>query len=89
MTEVIHDPPNQLLSIDAIWLYISSDETGEGVMGYTTPGGTLMPLMAADETRLKSITPIAQKIATLTKKKVKLVKFTMREEIEEFHPEKP
>lgn len=70
--------------IDAVWMWISTDETGEGVLGAPLLGpGTLLPLIAADEARLTSIRPWAQKIAEAKGIKVKLIKLTTREEIEE------
>lgn len=43
-----------------------------------------MPLIAADKNRLEALWPIAEDLARFTKNKIKLVKFTNREEVEEF-----
>lgn len=84
---MIHNPPNAPHRIDQLWAFISSDETGEGLCAAPLLGpGSMVPLIAADEARLKSIAPWAQKIATMSGKTVKLVKLTAREEIAEFKP---
>lgn len=81
----IHDPSNGGQKIDAVWLFISVDETGEGVCAVHTPNG-MMPLIAADEARLKDLSKIAGQVAQLTKKKIKLIKLTAREECEQWNP---
>jgi hypothetical protein len=87
LTTVLHSPPNQLLRIDEIYLFVSSDETGEGVCAGPLFGpGTVVPLIAADEARLKSLIPVARQIAKASGKKVKLLKFTTRSEIMEIDP---
>lgn len=73
------------LNIENVWLFISSDETGEGIIGMTM-GNTFMPLIAADAARLESLRPHARGIAQHTGKTVKLIKFTTREEIETITP---
>jgi hypothetical protein len=88
MGVLIHNPPNKL-HIDAIWVFVSSDKDGnEGVIAIETAAG-MMPLIAADEDRLKSLRPIAKQVAAgraATGKEVKLIKFTMREELETITP---
>lgn len=81
----IHAPPNTILRINQLWAVLSSDETGEGVCAIPF-GGTMLPLIAADEARLESFLPIAHQIATESGKKVKIVRFTVREEIMEIEP---
>jgi hypothetical protein len=63
-----HSPDNDQLSIDAVWLFVSVDNEGnEGVCGAPLMGpGTLVPLIAADEARLKSLIPVAQQMAQAT-----------------------
>lgn len=69
--------------IKTIHAFISIDQDDEeGVIGQLMPDGTWMPLICADEERLLSIRPMAEKIAQ-TGIKVKLVRFTQREDVEE------
>lgn len=80
-------PENYLERIDAIYAVLSVDEGGEGVVGAPLQEGTMsVPLICADEARLASILPLARMIATLSGKKMRLVKFTTREVIEEIDP---
>jgi hypothetical protein len=88
MTTVLLDPPNELLRIDRIWLFISVDDDGnEGVCAASLAGpGSLIPLIAADEERLESLRGVATEIAVLSGKTVRLLKFTVREEVEVIAP---
>lgn len=86
MVDVIHNPPNYLPRIDSIWAILSVDEHGEGLCAFPMRG-VMLPLIAADEARLDSLRPIAKELAKLFEgKKLKLVKFTIREEIEVIEP---
>jgi hypothetical protein len=69
--------------ITELWAYVSiGDDDEEGVCGASIgPGGTMLPLIAADETRLRQLMPVAIEIAIVTGKCIKLVKFTKREEV--------
>jgi len=70
--------------IDEVFAYIC-DDTGpddEGVIGINTAHGW-MPLIGADVARVESIRNAARSVALLTKKKVKLVRFSNREVINE------
>lgn len=70
--------------IDSVYLFVASDETGEGVCGAPLLGpGTMVPLIAADEKRLASIRPVAEMMVREFGQKIKLIKFTTREEIED------
>jgi hypothetical protein len=71
--------------IESIWAYVSEDEKGEeGICGFNDPRtNQWIPMIAADETRLKSLKPFAHQIAIVTKRKVKLVKFSIREDMGE------
>lgn len=71
--------------IKSIWAYVSIDEKGEeGICGFNDPRtNQWVPMIAADEERLKSLRPFAHQIAIVTKQKVKLVKFNNREDVGE------
>lgn len=82
MRAFVHDPGNKF-SINEIWAFVSRDDDGnEGVVG-ATMGGVFMPLIAADKDRLDSLRPLAKDMLRLSKKKIFLVKFSQRSEIEE------
>lgn len=53
----------------------------EGIVGMST-GSSWMPLVGADMARVDSLRPIAVSIAKRTGKKVKLLHFTKRTELE-------
>lgn len=84
---VILAPPNQQLRIDEVWMFISVDETGEGVCAAPLMGpDSMVPLIAADEARLKSMIPIAWAIARESGKQIKLIKLSQRTELMTFDP---
>jgi len=80
------NPEENTFKIQEIWAYILSGNQGEGIIGEKTNFGWV-PLVAADVSRLKSLRPIAKNIAKNTKKEVKLVKFSVREDIETIYVE--
>jgi hypothetical protein len=85
---IVLAPPNEQLRIDEVWLFISVDETGEGVCGAPLAGpGSLVPLIAADEARLKSLIPIARQVARASGKQVKLIKLSQRTELLTISPD--
>jgi hypothetical protein len=70
--------------IESIWAFVSVDpEDGNEGVAAASFRGVMMPLIAADEKRLTMILPIAEHIKASTGIKLKLVKFTTREEIRE------
>lgn len=82
----LHNPRNTF-QINHIWAFLSVDEGGEGVCAGPLLGkGTVIPLIAADEKRLAILRPFAQELAKVFGKPIKLVRFSLREEIEEFKP---
>jgi hypothetical protein len=85
MVTVIHAPKNEMPRIDCIWAFLSVDE-GDGNEGVVAAplGGALMPLIAADPKRLESIIPVAEEIARVTGRVIRLVKFSNREVIRQF-----
>lgn len=70
--------------ITEMYAFIAED-TGpddEGVIGFTTSTGWI-PMVGADMKRVDSLRPIATSIARDLGKRVKLIRFTNREELEE------
>ena len=73
--------------IEHVWAWITSDEYGEGVCGFLDQRhNQWIPLIAADQARLKSLRQYAIEIAQTSGRTVKLVKFTVREEEEIIKP---
>ncbi|MCK1670368.1 hypothetical protein [Bradyrhizobium sp. 150] len=83
----LHSPPNTQLRIDEVYMFISIDETGEGVCGAQITPQLVMPLIAADKTRLDAMMTYAQHIASSTGKTIKLLKFTARHEVMDIAPD--
>lgn len=81
----LHQPKNTMPRIEEVWAFVSvdPDDGNEGVCAFRT-GDAWMPLIAADTKRLEQLRQIAKDLSKFTKNKIKLVKFTKREELEEF-----
>jgi hypothetical protein len=77
-------PYNTLPQIDQIWMVVSVDpnDANEGVCAAIV-GGVMMPLIAADPKRLDQIVSLATDVKRKTGMRLKLVKFSQREEIAE------
>jgi hypothetical protein len=73
--------------INELYAFISSDETGEGVIALTMSNGNTIPMVGADMERIESLRPIAQEIADDSRIKIKLIKLSVREELEEINPQ--
>jgi hypothetical protein len=85
---VLHSPDNELLRIDEVYLFVSLDQHGEGVCGAPVLGpGSLVPLIAADQAKVKALLPWAREIAAMSGKPVKLAKFTTRTELMTINPD--
>jgi hypothetical protein len=69
--------------IESVFLFIAIDGNGsEGVAAAAIgPNKSWVPLIAADEARLKALVPVAKEIADQTHCKIKLIKMTTREDI--------
>lgn len=78
---------NYLEKITEVYCFVSSDEDGEGVIGERMNLGgqlTMVPFVCADKKRMEDLKPLAKEIGRITGKKIKLIKLTHREEIEEY-----
>ncbi len=70
--------------ITSIKAFIAEDEDGtEGVCAHSI-NGQWMPFVCADDARVESLKPIVKEIARTFNKKIKLIKFSVREDLEEF-----
>jgi hypothetical protein len=83
MTDVVTEPPNTISRVDRLWMFISQDDAGnEGLCAATLmPGFGLVPLIAADETRLKSLMPVAERLARTTSRKIVLIELSQRSDV--------
>jgi hypothetical protein len=69
--------------INEIYAFCSQDEDGhEGVIAFNSRQG-MMPMVAADKARIDSLREIAKQLKGNTTQKIVLLKFSVREEIEE------
>lgn len=87
MARVYLDARNYLEKITELWAFVSSDKDGEGIVGQTmniAGESTFMPFVCSDKARMESLKPFAKRIAKESGKKVKLIRLSVREEIEEY-----
>ena len=70
------------LAIESITAYLSIDSHGsEGILCAEIRPAVIMPLIGADEERIKSLKSIAEDIKHLTGVDYRIVKFTNREQV--------
>jgi hypothetical protein len=87
MSKVYLNNPNELPRIDEVFVFVSSDKDGEGIIGQTVVIDnilTFMPFVCADKKRMENIKPLAKMIGEESGKKIKLIRLSVREEIEEY-----
>ena len=66
---------------------MSVDESGdEGVVCCPLPGRQVWPLIGADMARIESLRPAAQAVADFRGMPVRLVRFSVLEDLEEVNP---
>lgn len=87
MNVVIDDPAEgRLPRIKSLWAFVSIDNDGDEGVCAAMLGDIAVPLIAADEKRLKSLRPLAEEIAARTSKKIVLARFTERVDEEVIDP---
>ena len=72
--------------IDSLYAFVA-EESGpedEGIIGIQTDWGW-MPLVGADMARVESLRPLAESIGQQTGKRIKLLHFETRQEVEIIH----
>ena len=74
------------LRIDTVHAFIVLDHDGTEGIPAINVDGTMMPLVAADAARVESLRPIAQLMADAQGVTIRLVRFSVREEVEELRP---
>jgi hypothetical protein len=71
--------------IEELWAYVAIDKDDiEGIVSASVPGLGHVPLVGADKERMLSYKSYAKMTARVTGAKIKLVRFSTREEIEAF-----
>ena len=73
--------------IDQMYAFIQLDplDNTEGVIAFMSENGW-MPMVGADMGRVEFLKPMAKRVADETGRPVQLIKFSVREEIEEIEP---
>ena len=73
--------------IEQIFVFAALDKSpdDEGVAAFKTGEGW-MPMVGADLKKVDQLRPIAEEIAHKTGKKIRVLKFTLREELEVIEP---
>ncbi len=70
-------------------MYVFAAEEGpddEGVVAFSGPDGQWYPMVGADDARVMHLMPEAKKIAKLTGRRIRVLKFTTRQEMEVIEP---
>lgn len=81
-----HQPANAPGEIQTLYAFLSYDGQGEGICAHVIAPLGSTPLITAREKLVNAMRPMAQDAARRTGKKVRLVKFTVREVVEEITP---
>ena len=71
------------MEINCLWVCVITDEMGnESIGGYHDPvNNQWRPIIAADERHLESLKPYIHHLSVVSKNKVKIIKFSNKEEI--------
>lgn len=75
--------------IDELWAWVAEDDgpTDEGVAAFLNPAdGMWMPLVGADRERVESMRQAAHTIALAAGKRIRLVRFAARHDVELIDP---
>jgi hypothetical protein len=78
---------NYLEKITEVYVFASEYEGGEGIIGQPVEMDgqpIFMPFVCVDKARMEYIKPMAKMIAEHTGKRVKLIRLSAREELEEY-----
>lgn len=78
MNEKLKD--KTFLKIETIYAFVAQrPDSGEGIMGFLGPDGTMIPMIGADLERVKDLKPIADMMSRELKTPYKIYHFTKRE----------
>jgi hypothetical protein len=80
---IVHDPENTTV-IRELFVFLSVDEKGyEGICGMPSPLMGTMPMVTGDIEIVRNIfQPFAKEMSAMTDKKIRLAKFSTRQNIE-------
>ncbi len=79
----IHDAPSDK-PLTYLYAFVAVDEKGnEGICAFNIPSVGWTPLITGDEKNLPTLEKAAQHLKGLTEKRIKLLKFTTREDMRE------
>lgn len=74
--------PQKSTRITEIYAYISVDlEGNEAFCAFARANGVTLPMITADPAKLEEFEPVAKNLARINHKPVRLVKFSIEEEI--------
>ena len=76
----IHTPPNDG-PITEMYVFLSEDEHGDGIFGIQSSDGTWTPMVTSRAALAEEVKALAEAMAKLSGKTVKLIRFTKGEEI--------
>lgn len=79
---VIHSPPNTNPRITTLWAIVSVDATGEGICAANL-NGQWMTLCTSEERLVPMLVASARRISKESGKKLKLIKLTGREDVQD------
>jgi hypothetical protein len=71
-----------LEKVTEIYAFVLDGQYEEGMLSTEWAPGLLLPFACSDKKRFESLRPFAEEAAKKSGKKIKLVKFTQREELE-------
>jgi hypothetical protein len=83
---IIDDRPGLMPCIEHLWAFLSIDKDGDEGVCAAKMGDMWVPLVAADEKRVETLREYAQRLVEATGCPIRLVKFTVRQEIEVIGP---
>jgi hypothetical protein len=85
---LFQQPKNTLPSIEHVYVFVSVDaeDGNEGVVAAPFGPVGMMPMIAADEKRLAQLIPWAEAIAKQFNMKIRLIRLSQRDVIQEFNP---
>ena len=81
---VIHNCPD--LKINSLYAFVAQSDEGEGVMAAEIMLGnipTMLPLVGADLTRVKSLLPIAKEVSRVSGRPFRIYRFDNKVDITE------
>jgi len=82
----IYAPQNPRGQIDALYAALSADDAGEGLCAGPIGEFGVAPLVVAERRHLPVITDIARAVGRVSKKTIRIVRFTLREDLETIEP---